>query len=434
MDQHSKRVLILGGSGLIGSAILQGVLSAGHQARAVARHVATGMHRHPEADWRRVDVSNLATADAWSDLLDDVDAVVNAAGVLQDAPGDDVRRTQVTSMRSLFEAAAQRSIAIVQISAAGAQGSDVPFMATKAEADAALMIMTSEWYVLRPGMVFSTAAHGGSGMLRAIAAMPWVRFEAFGRRIVRTVMVGEIVDAVLLCLKGKVPAREVYDLVSDEQTRTADLLRSFRSWLGIGPGLRVPVPGLLVRGVALLGDAVSLLGWRPAVRSATFAQLSKGVDGDPEPWRRATGRRIRGLPSFLARHPAGVQEVWFARLWLLKPLILTTLSLFWSASGAVALLRMEEAMAILSSRGASDELSTAVVVGGALLDIVLGLGIAVRRTAAMALLGTFVVSAGYAIGSVHMAPDLWLDPLGAMAKVLPGTMLSLVALAILRDR
>src|SRR5690606_12004272 len=130
-----------------------------------------------------------------------------------------------------------------------------------------------------------------------------------------------------------------------------------------------------------IGDGLSQLGWRPPLRTATISQLANGVDGDPEPWRRASGRRPRDLPTFLASTPAGVQEVWFSRLWLLKPMILGVLSLFWLSSGLIGLTRLDAAIDVLASRGLQPGAAAATVVVGSILDILLGIGIAFRRTA-----------------------------------------------------
>jgi hypothetical protein len=130
-----------------------------------------------------------------------------------------------------------------------------------------------------------------------------------------------------------------------------------------------------------------------------------------------------------------VQERWFARIYLLKAVVLATLSLFWIVSGAVALtVAFAEASAILGKAGLPDGLARATTALTAILDISIGLGIAVRRFARASLWAGIAVSLGYLAGSVVLLPELWADPVGAMVKTVPAVVLMLVALAVLDDR
>jgi hypothetical protein len=79
-------------------------------------------------------------------------------------------------------------------------------------------------------------------------------------------------------------------------------------------------------------------------------------------------------------------------------------------------------------------LADAGVVAGAVADIVVGLGIAFRRTARLALYAAIGVSIFYGIAATALAPILWSDPLGPLLKIAPILVLNLVALAILSDR
>ena len=102
--------------------------------------------------------------------------VVNCAGALQDGLSDDLAATQADAMLALYAAAGQSSRPlIVQISArtAGAAG-DLPFLATKRRADEALAASGLPHVILRPALVLGRNAHGGSALLRALAAFPFV--------------------------------------------------------------------------------------------------------------------------------------------------------------------------------------------------------------------------------------------------------------------
>lgn len=80
------RVLLTGVTGLIGAAICARLAGDGHEIVGVSRHppIATlGHMRHV-----RLDLARATTPADFVPLLEDVDAVVNCAGTLQDAPGE----------------------------------------------------------------------------------------------------------------------------------------------------------------------------------------------------------------------------------------------------------------------------------------------------------------------------------------------------------
>ena len=82
------RVLLTDATGFIGSAVLARLVAEGHEVRAVARRPGAGL---TPAEWRNLDIAHTTDAAAWRPHLEDVDAVVHCAGVLQDGPGDSSR-------------------------------------------------------------------------------------------------------------------------------------------------------------------------------------------------------------------------------------------------------------------------------------------------------------------------------------------------------
>jgi hypothetical protein len=129
-----------------------------------------------------------------------------------------------------------------------------------------------------------------------------------------------------------------------------------------------------------------------------------------------------------------VQDLWFARFYLLKPIIYGTLSLFWLVSGLIALARFDVSTALLTATGVAPTTAAVPTIATALLDIALGLAVAVRRFAVPALVAMIAVSLAYLLSATALLPALWADPLGPLIKVLPSIALALAALAIYEER
>jgi hypothetical protein len=159
------------------------------------------------------------------------------------------------------------------------------------------------------------------------------------------------------------------------------------------------------------------------------------VRGDPSAWIAATGIVPAGSEDIVGRRPATIQDKWFARLFLMKALIIASLVLFWVASGFIALvISFPATKAILAEHGFPRWLVTPFAGITSLMDIGIGALIAFRRTCAIGLIAGMFVSLGYMAGTAILTPDLWIEPLGALVKTGPAIVLMLVALLMLDGR
>ena len=158
------------------------------------------------------------------------------------------------------------------------------------------------------------------------------------------------------------------------------------------------------------------------------------MTGDPAPWMNVTGIVPRTIAQALAR-PASIQDKWFSRLFLLKPLIIASLALFWTLSGFIALvISFPATKTILVTHDFPAWLAAPFAGITSLMDMSIGVLIAFRRTAAFGLAAGIVVALGYMAGTALLTPDLWLEPLGALVKTGPAIVLMGVGLAMLDNR
>jgi hypothetical protein len=182
-------------------------------------------------------------------------------------------------------------------------------------------------------------------------------------------------------------------------------------------------------------DLVSWLGWKPPMRSTAIAELRRGVTGDPSAWMDATGLVPKTITETLGQHPTTIQDKWFARLYLVKALIIAILVMFWCVSGFIALFVSYDAAAgILRTHAFPAAMVAPVTILTSLMDMTIGALIALRRTCAFGLIWGILASLGYMAGAAILTPDLWIEPLGALVKTGPAIVLMLVALLMLDNR
>jgi uncharacterized protein YbjT (DUF2867 family) len=284
-----------------------------------------------------IDVARAVEPENWLLHLGGIDAVVNCAGVLQDSPRDSTAGMK-EGLTALFRACERAHLRrVVHVSALGVdRHSSTAFARSKLAADEALMACDLDWVILRPAVVIGRAAYGGSALIRGLAAMPVLPLVPDTGEL-QIVHLDDVVESVLFFLNPDAPGRCVLELAGPRRWSFEAVIRLFRKWLRLSPARIFPLPRWASRALFRLGDAVSLLGWRPPARSTARLEIAHGSSGDASEWTRLTGITPRDLAAALIAEPASVQERWFARLYFLKPIVLAVLSLFWIVTGLIAL-------------------------------------------------------------------------------------------------
>ncbi|MEO9970701.1 MAG: SDR family oxidoreductase [Hyphomonadaceae bacterium] len=429
------RVLVLGAYGLIGLAVSRRLMADGHKIVGLARSAKRGTAFLPAADWLEADISKLTRSEDWHHYLDSIDVVVNASGALQTGLKDNVANVQTEAIRALIKACENSPThTFVQISAPGAtETADTEFYRTKGMADAALRDSTLNWTILRPGLVISPHAYGGTSLIRTLAAFPIVQPILLANAPIQTVSIDDVTKAVSMAVNGDLPKADI-DLVEPQSQTLADLVASVRSWLGFSKAkATLEMPNWSGRLTAKLADLAGWLGWRSPMRSTALTVLTEGVTGDPEPWERLSDHPARSLKQTLDHLPSTAQERIFARAMLAYPFLLIILSGFWIVSGTIGLAQQTSALKVVEGTLPSS-IGLAFVRIGSIADILIGISLVFRPTTRLACLASIAVSISYLIGSVLFAPELWTDPLGPMVKVFPAIALSVIVAALTQDR
>lgn len=429
------RVLLTGATGLIGSAVLARLREAGHEVIAVSRGTGGSRIRSTTDHILKLDISRATEPEDWLPHLSQVDAVVNCAGILQDGPGESSAGVHDRGIAALFRACGQAGVRrVVHISAIGVdRGAQSEFSQTKLAGDEKLMALDLDWVILRPAVVVGRPAYGGSALFRGLAALPILPVPLSTGQL-QIVQLDELVRTITFFLGADAPSRQALEIAGPDRLSFPEVIATYRHWLGWPSARIIELPEWIATPIYRLGDVAGWLGWRAPMRSTAQREIARGAVGDPTEWRLSTGIQPRSLHSALAAEPASVQERWFAQLYLLKPVLFVVLSVFWIGTGIVSLGPGWSIGVGLMQQGGAGGLSETSVIAGALADIAIGIGIAFRRTARLALYGALCISLFYMVAGTVVLPVLWAEPLGPMLKILPILVLHLVALASLTDR
>ncbi len=412
------RILLTGASGFIGRRLTRALLQAGHALVLAGRHRPPDLALLPGVEWHTMDFAKACAPQAWRPLLDGVEVVINAAGIFHETPGQRFADVHVRAPVALFRAARQAGVRrIIQISALGAdERAASAFLRSKRQADDALAAMGGEWVILRPSLII-----GGDGaswlFFRALALMPLVPLVGDGRQIVQPVSIDDVVRAVLRALESDAATGRRIDLVGREALTFRDWLHRLALWQGRRRVFTFSLPPALAMRLAAMGG---LMADVPLTGEA-IAMLQTARRHDPEGCRRALGFVPEGAADFLRRTVTTRADLQAARLYFLLPLLRISLALLWIATGLVSLLpaAREAGMPLLAALGLEGTAGLIAQTGAAVLDLLLGLMLLLRRRVRQVAALQLGLIAGYTSALTAVAPAMWADPFGPLAKNVP---------------
>jgi len=318
------RVLLTGATGFIGRYLLTALIQAGHDVVPAVRRPGETDRLLPRPCSIRVDFNRMTAPGDWAPHLTAIDAVINCAGILQGRPGQSIDAIHARSPIALFQACEAAGIRrVIQISAISAEPeAGTGYAATKHAADAWLAGTGLDWVILRPSLVYAQDAHGGTALFRAIAALPFLTpLPGDGRQQFQPIHMDDLTGAVVRILVDPSIRHVTIDPVGPEPVTLRQLFADLRRWLGYKPVPALPIPMILMRIGARIGDVLG-----GSLNTTAIRQVEFGNTGPVEPFIAATGIRPRGWIDGLNQRPARPEDRRQARLYFVGPLIRAVLA------------------------------------------------------------------------------------------------------------
>src|SRR4051812_25376982 len=217
-----------------------------------------------------VDISKATSPAYWLPYLKGVEAIVNCAGVLQDAPDDSTYMVHHEGVANLFAACEQLRIRrVIHFSAIGVdRETPSAFSKSKLAGDKALMERDLDWVILRPAVVIGRGAFGASALMRGLAALPVIPILPNTGQL-QIVLLEDVVRTVEYFLGPAAPSRQIIELVGPDRHSFPEVISLIRRWCRWLPARELHLPNFFNDVLYKFGDLISFLGWRPPVRTTT---------------------------------------------------------------------------------------------------------------------------------------------------------------------
>jgi nucleoside-diphosphate-sugar epimerase len=267
-------ILVTGGTGFIGTHLLERLAALGESVRALVRR-RTDLPKQVEAVR-----GDLVTGAGLAEALLGVDTVIHLAGVTKALRTEDYYTGNAGATRTLAKAIAGRPIRFVHVSSLAAMGpgvdgvpvseGDVPhppvsYGKSKLEAEHAVREFTPDAVIVRPAVVYGPRDTDVFKLLQSVSRGVVVEI-AGGERYFSAIYVKDLVEGILAAVRSpRAPGRD-YFLAHPKTLSWRDLSGAAARIMRRTPRvLTIPLPFALMIGAC--GEAVGRFTGKPSIVS-----------------------------------------------------------------------------------------------------------------------------------------------------------------------
>jgi uncharacterized protein YbjT (DUF2867 family) len=406
-------ILLLGGSGLIGSRLSKALFAAGHNLTLLSRSAGNAA----DYTYIQADFAALQSADGWLPHLAGIDIVINAVGIFTESAGQKFSDIHIAAPQALFAACELTGVRrVIQISALGAApNAPTAYWRSKGIADASLAASSLDWTIVRPSLIY--APEGAScRVFCSLATLPCIA-NLSGAANVQPVHIDDLITLLVKLTVQALAIKQVINAVGPEAMPLSHWWQRLRLAMGLAPAFSIPLAPWLQNMAArclpstlLTTDSLTMLRSGNSADSQLFATL---LGRAPQP----------ALPT--QQDKTEVKR--HALLGWLLPLLQISVALVWLCTAAVCLWAWPraESYALLGKTGIPSAWQPLLFYGSVAMDSLFGVLCLLGKGWRMQL---YLVLAYSIIIACKLPEFLW-HPFGPLLKNLP-----ILALLMLFDQ
>jgi NADH dehydrogenase len=280
------KILVTGGSGFVGRAIVQQLHAEGHAIRLLSRRpdspAARLLKEHFEVEpWPGDVLEEKGLTSACAGM----DAVVHLVGIIAESGLQTFENVHAKATRHLVEAARNGGVRrLIHMSALGTRpGAASRYHQTKWSAEQAVRRSELEWTIFRPSIIYGPGDGFVSLFERMSRYTPVVPLVGGGRVRLQPVRVEEVATCFVRALNEPRSVARTYDVCGPEPLTLREILETILRVTG-RRRLLLPLPlGVMWFQAALLESLYPLLSHRPPPLSRDqLVMLKEDNVGHPE--------------------------------------------------------------------------------------------------------------------------------------------------------
>lgn len=270
-------VLVTGGTGTVGGAVVRHLRSEGYRVRIFSRHV--DRDTTPEVEFTRGNVQDSA---AVRSAMEGMDAVVHTVGILRQHQGQTFQGVHVQGTHNVVSAAMQAGVRrFIYIGGVNADPHAVDLLSmTKGLAEEEVARSALDYTILRASMVFGAGFDQGvlGGIRRSLRiSRPLAVLPCRGKGLFQPLWIEDLTSCVVACLQRDGFSGRTLELGGPDTWSYRDLVGLVMRVEGLRRRM-VPVPSSLI---ALTAGLSRLAQREPLVTPTELRQLCMDNRTDP---------------------------------------------------------------------------------------------------------------------------------------------------------
>jgi NADH dehydrogenase len=265
------KVLVTGGTGVVGQAAVREILAGGHTVRLLSRNATEEAKQWPAGvePWP----AGIGDQNELRGCAEGCDLVIHAAGIVEETGSLTFESVNVDGTRSIVREAERCKVGrFIYVSSLGAETGDSPYLRSKRRAEDLVRNFAGGWIILRPGAVYGPRDDVVSVLLTVVRTFPVVPVIGTGEDKFQPIWVEDLAAALADCVRRTDLHGRVLEIAGEEKTCLNDLLDRMAEITGRSPA-RIPIPPFLASAGATIAG---LLGARLPINESQLMMLSEG--------------------------------------------------------------------------------------------------------------------------------------------------------------
>jgi NADH dehydrogenase len=234
------KILVTGGTGVIGEGVIPELLGRGHAVRLLSRHATEDARQWPGVEPFEGDVADGASI---ANAAEGCETVLHIAGIVSEEPPETTfAKVNVGGTRNLLGESKRANVQrFLFVSSLGADAGASGYHRSKRESEQLVQRSGLPWTIVRPGNVYGPGDEVISLILKMVRALPAVPVIDGGGQEFQPIWHQDLANVLATALERPEAAGQVLEAAGPEVTSMNDLLQRFGTITGRSP-IRIPVP------------------------------------------------------------------------------------------------------------------------------------------------------------------------------------------------
>jgi uncharacterized protein YbjT (DUF2867 family) len=270
--EDDMKVLVTGGTGVIGEAAVTELVKQGHDVRLLTRKADDDARQWPAGvePW----AASISEANELKGCAEGCDLVLHVAGIIDESPPAlTYESVNVEGTRNIVREAERCKVGrFIFISSLGAEAGTSPYHRSKRRAEEVVRGFAGGWIILRPGNVYGPGDEVLSLLLSMVRTLPVVPVVGSGDDKFQPIWVEDLTAAISESVRRTDLHGRVLELAGEERTSINEILDRLAEITGRDPA-RIPIPSFIANaGITI----ASLFGARPPISESQLTMLTEG--------------------------------------------------------------------------------------------------------------------------------------------------------------